>query len=53
MINIFFDISFHFFSIYQDAYVDVNSLYIAAFMFVFIVLSVPWTLVEDDEANKV
>ena len=26
--TIFFDISFHFFSIYEDAYVNVNSLYI-------------------------
>ena len=58
-----------FFSIYQDEYVNVNSLYIkflyniflpdvasdsiAAFTFVSLVLSVPLTLVEDDEANKV
>ena len=57
------------FSIYEDAYVNVNSLYIkflynfflpdvtcvsiAAFTFVLIVLSVPFTLVEGDEANKV
>ena len=57
------------FSIYQDVYLNVNSLYIkflynfflpdvastsiAAFMFVSLVLSVPLTFVEDDEANKV
>ena len=67
--TIFFDISFHLFSIFQDAYVNVNSLYIkflynfflpdvasasiAAFTFVSFVLSVPLTLVEDDAANKV
>ena len=63
--TIFFDI----FSIYADTYVNVNSLYIkflyniflpdvasvaiAAFAFVSIELSVPFTLVEGDEANKV
>ena len=57
-----------FFSIYADTYVNVNSLYIkflytfflpdvasvavAAFTFVSIVLSVSFTLVEGDEANK-
>ena len=57
------------FLIYADAYVNANSLYIkflynfflpdvasvaiAAFTFVLIVLSVPFTLVEGDEANKV
>ena len=67
MRTIFFDISFHFFSIYQDAYVNVNSLYIkflynfflpdvasvsiTAFTFVSFVLSLPLTLVEDDVAN--
>ena len=58
-----------FFSIYQDAYVNVNSLYIkflynlflpdvasasmAPFTFVSLVLSLHVMLVEDDEANKV
>ena len=58
-----------FFSIYQDAYVNVNSLYIkflynfflpdvasasiAAFTFVSPVLSLHVMLVEDDEANNV
>ena len=67
--TIFFDISFHFFSIYQDAYVNVNSLYkkflynlflpdvasasMAPFTFVSLVLSLHVMLVEDDEANKV
>ena len=57
------------FSIYQDAYVNVNSLYIkflynfflpdvsssskSAFMFLSLLLSVPITLLPDDEANKV
>ena len=57
------------FLIYQDAYVNVNSLYIkflynfflpdvasvsiVAFTFVSFLLSVPLTLVEDDVANKV
>ena len=65
VIAIFVDISFHFFSIYQDAYLNANSLYIkfflpdvayfsiAGFMFVTLVLSVTCTCVEDDEANKV
>ena len=67
--TIFFDIFFPFFSIYQDVYLNVNSLYIkflykfflhdiasssvAGFMFVTLVLSVICTFVEDDEANKV
>ena len=57
------------FSIYQDAYLNVNSLYIkflykfflpnvpsasiAGFKFVSLVLAVTFTVVEDDEANKV
>ena len=67
--TIFFDISFQFFSIYADAYVNVNSLYIkflynfflpdvasvsiATFTCESFVLSVPLTHVEDDVANKV
>ena len=66
--TIFFDISFHFFLIYQDAYLNVNSLYIkflcmfflpdvasssiADFMFVTLALPVTCIFVEDDEANK-
>ena len=69
MRTIFFDISFQFFSIYTDAYVNVNSLYIkflynfflpdvasvsiAAFTCESFLLSVPLTHVEDDVANKV
>ena len=57
------------FSIYQDAYLNVNSLYIkfsytfflpdvasasiAGFKFVSLLLSMTFTVVEDDEANKV
>ena len=57
------------FSVYQDAYLHVNSLYIkflytfflhdvasasiAGFKLVSVVLSVTFTEVEDDEANKV
>ena len=64
-----FEMSFHFFSIYQDAYLNVNSLYIkflyrfflpdvasssiALFMFVSLVLCVTCTVIKDDEANKV
>ena len=60
---------FPFFLIYQDAYLNVNSLYIkflhmlflpdvasasiACFKFVSVVLSVTFTMGEDDEANKV
>ena len=67
--TILFDIFFQFFSIYQDVYVNVNSLYIkflynlflpdvasasmAPFTFVSLVLSLHVMLVEDDEANKV
>ena len=69
MLALYFLYFFPFFSIYQDAYLNVNSLYIkffynfflpdvapaaiAAFMFVSLVLSVHVMLVEDDEANKV
>ena len=67
--TIFFDISFHFFQYMQDAYVNVNLLYIkflcnlflpdvasasmTPFTFVSLVLSLHVILVEDDEANKV
>ena len=69
MLELYFLTYLSIFSIYQDAYVNVNSLYIkflytfflpdvasassAAFTFVSLVLSVPLTLVEDDEVNKV
>ena len=64
----FLDI-FPFYSIYQDAYLNVNSLYIkflykfflpdvasasiAGFMLISVVLSVAFTVLEDDKANKV
>ena len=69
MLELYFLTFFSIFSIYQDAYVNVNSLYIkflynfflpdaasaaiAAFTFVSLVLSVHVMFVEDDEANKV
>ena len=69
VVTIFFDIFFHFFSTYQDAYLNVHSLYIkflykffladvasssiAGFMFVTLILPVTCTFVEDDEADKV
>ena len=69
MRTLLFDSSFHFFSIYADAYVNVNSLYInflynfflpdvvsvtlAAFTSELLVLSVPVTQVEDVVPNKV
>ena len=69
MLELYFITHLSMFLIYQDAYVNVNSLYIkflytfffldvssssiAAFMFLSLLLSVPLTLVVDDEANKV
>ena len=67
--TIFFDISFQFLSIYEDEYINVNSLYIK-FLFnfflpdvisvspppfpsEFVVLSVAFTHVDDDVPNKV
>ena len=70
MLELYFLTCLTIFSIYQDVYVNINSLYIkflnnfflpdvaasasiVAFRFVSLVLSMPLTLVEDDEANKV
>ena len=69
MLGLIFLHMFPCFSIYQDAYVNVNSLYInflyniflpdvspsskSAFMILSLLLSVPFTLLADDVANKV
>ena len=69
MLALYFLTFLSIFSIYEDAYVNVNSLHIkilyniflpdvasaaiAAFTFVSLVLAVHVMLVEDDDANKV
>ena len=68
MRTIFFDISVHFFSIYEDALVNVNSLYIKflynfflpdvsslvipSFMFLSLIPSFDVIVVENDDTNK-